>query len=1303
MAIKWAIGKEHNLHMSNGVKVLGRRIKEKSKIASKWRTKEYDFELFLKDIPNTLEQKNTYDSVDLLREGMLTLMDQIKMQFNGRNKEDISVQLLLHYPNIQPKGYFKPMGVIKLFDAGHSTDIVNYLSLHLLQLVQSEDNAFLLSDQLKIQIQVIEGFYSLQGLPSKLKFCFKTSFSREIRNDLIRKRYNNLFAMQAGRGILDFQILYQNAFDTNCVNISIYAGILLQQNMNNVLKTATYCLHNYRTLEEMNKSFERKFNLEPQYLKQLSINAQFEFIAQKIKRRIILFAQLDNGFCRYTSSTSFSRHEENLPVLLLVNESHCQLIWICEQLEASKTVFCKFCLKSFRNFKSHQCVRVKCKLCFRYKRRLNCAKEEICVTNIHSADQTCEPGEGNISNLQCEFCKKLFQDPMCFLRHKKLPLKLCMKYMFCEICCKTYSDRNHKCGASFCTKCLRIHEDNRLFCETSMREKKSKNGKQYFLQAFPNEDKIIYVFSPLSLPCQIDIFYESDCHSYYINSEMETENSQTAQSAFKIKTVFDIFLFKKLQDLEVTVFLSSQCLHSILQSIDISNWKTKFRGTKCCFAKYRNFTFIRSNDIITPDPVLLLHKLDNKILNPLYLLYPSEVENLSLNQKLSQVTMNNFCESYKSSNLKLFDYFHQFSISLDSLKRLSKLDFIEKKLLLSQSIYLKAFQVLRTVINNLYLTTIQDCNVERVPRDLFQRTSLASSVLEIFLCTLLQQPQPLTSSSQCGSIWNTSKAEICFAETLSAVHKTQFQTHRIFSYIDGDGRQYKTRQYSVDWLCIDCQVCIMVEGEYKFSCNKHKTSKNCNNKTAILIKEAERKRNAFMELNKQTFPNLKMFIIGSCCILHLELPRDFESSTYCTSNFIEILRGHLKTYKREHYKKINFQNCLPSAFTIDLCSYFKSNNPEVLANQLDISSAYLSVLQMDRFKLPKSANYDFYGIGAAANNFFKSIKPDDGNFAFVKCIICPPKNNVLPYWPIKGKDGELIYSFCNKCKLNLKNCKHSEIQRSFQIETYLNEILFMQRLGYKVLNCVQIIYFDSKFNQDLAKLAKRIRNLRSENSHLIKHFGKKIALLGVGRFSLNCSNIISESSKLISTFPELAIELKEKNFKTLDFLGENCIVSKQKKFNHFDEAKLSSIQNCSSHIFGLVSAFVRQEIYLFYLFCKKTQGLHPLRIDTDCITVVSENTQSYEKMMTFCSNSQFDYVCEHDEISEMLNFSRASRCFIKNGKYYLKIPGFSVSVSKRKLIEIQGLDDLKLRSKFSNCSDCSGPDFILFERKFSSN
>ena len=182
---------------------------------------------------------------------------------------------------------------------------------------------------------------------------------------------------------------------------------------------------------------------------------------------------------------------------------------------------------------------------------------------------------------------------------------------------------------------------------------------------------------------------------------------------------------------------------------------------------------------------------------PLYLI---EIEKENLKKDLLTLIINDFTKHYIHSDYNMFDYINSFKNQLEQINKLSLFDFMEKSSLFKSIIYNKSIISLNTIIKelnnemNIYLNKhkfIFNCVTDK--------HSSTSAAFNLFLNVIENQPLPILNSKTPGQIYNTSKYEICFCETLTQLHLKNNPSHLIKSYINDNGDQFTKNKFSLDW------------------------------------------------------------------------------------------------------------------------------------------------------------------------------------------------------------------------------------------------------------------------------------------------------------------------------------------------------------------------------------------------------------------------------------------------------------------------------------------------------------------------
>ena len=610
---------------------------------------------------------------------------------------------------------------------------------------------------------------------------------------------------------------------------------------------------------------------------------------------------------------------------------------------------------------------------------------------------------------------------------------------------------------------------------------------------------------------------------------------------------------------------------------------------------------------------------------------------------------------------------------------------------------------LQSVLQGLYDNNVAQLQIKSYFTDALDNSTLAGSIFPLFLAALAKNKQPITHSHDDGSIYCSSKAEIVFCLTASQVHKSNFPNHRIFSYVDNSGQQFRINQYSADWFCIDCQIMVQVEGIFKKRCFLCKPFVKDQEKQKHLEFVSQERRKKFCELITKEYKGLKVFVLTQCCIENCSMPNNFKKSILFNDDFHKLLKCNLLEYSRDKFKRLNFQNCISTNLKCDLGTFFQSKDNTSKIMKFDISSAFIRCVELDDFRIPISSKCTISLIGPDAHNFFQTLDKNDKNFAFLRVFIIAPKINRLPFYPIRKKDGSLVYSICSKCLDTITNCQHSDLERGFYADSYLCEINFLRQLGYEILRCTQIIYFEAHHNKGLSNIAASIRKLRKNPSGFVKYISKMLALHAMGRFALCAENMLNSSCEIINDYPHFCLTLQGSKVHNVQFYGKHALVHKYVKPTLLQNQQMSSTLNIHSHLFGLVCFLTKREMYKMYIACHfhPDMDLYFLSVDVDSFSVIISDQNALQVVETFCANSKFDYKVEADDINTMICYSNASRCYyFRNGSCQLKLPGLSISLRKREQIFHKGCKDLKVKDKWCITTNCSNEKYIFYKRLF---
>lgn len=1257
----WKEGHDFIMSETPNFKLSVKRLENKN-VSKKFNVDFFKFKVKLDSITTKKDLSLNDDNIDYVREALMQIFKKVKSSFQKKNGPAY-IQLNLSFDGL--KKTFLKSGITPLFDK-HSSNIVYWLINQLDQVEQSSENLVFSNnffcDFIVIKTKQPKGKFNV-SLTSKCNS--KTSKT----NYLLTKhlQLNIFFIDLMKQGFIDMKLFFNELYidDTaNCQLLSIYFGLLYQENNCNIKETITYIQNNFDNTIDFENNFINRYGLfSVNYLLTKTISYFLSHISEKIKKDILVFKQQSptNKYIMYSTKN----YPKKLPIKLFLNQNHISFICDNTNLEKKRSIFCDFCRKSFTNIQTHRCDRKKCINCNLYLEKIN----ENVVENL------CHSIQLKNNCVQCIFCKKIIENTDCYLRHKSMSKTMCSKVVYCPKCNSHYSHSQiHICGEKFCKKCFSVHS-KQLFCSIKKKKLKISTSCVFICEInFHNGTPYTIVISEIKSNDCLSMYTFIQDQKYY-SKILFSKETNTIVEEIKFEYLCDMTIENIIQAIELInycpIFLmESNSFKQLIETVDMSLF-TIYSNSKQIYkisSKYYSIAVIES--YIDFDKVSMAKQLDIHIC-PIYLIYPKLFNTIEMTNIPSYITIDDFLHDYKHSDLKMFDYILNNKKEVNNIKTKTKLDFCVKYAMFSIIVYLKAFCVhelfLKDLLHKMHLnigTNINNFN------SILDFNSFSSCIFSIFLSALENQKLPTLPSCVPGTIMNTSKYEISFCKILNEYHKNQYTNHTIHSYINNNGRQYQKGNYTADWYCKECKVAIFIEGNFKYVCNKHEHSVKHvfkNKRRFILAKNGEKKRMDFMIKTKEDIE--KMYVIGQCCILKNQYSNSFKNSIFYYDEFGTDVLDELKRYSKSEYTRMNYQKAILPAFTVSFKNKFESNGISK-ATKFDIDSAYLSVLTHNQFKLPASNIPDINLVNTDADIYFHKLDLKDTNFGFVKAFVINNNKDILPFIPIRSVDNGNTYSHCAKCS-HSKNCNHLNEERGFYTEAYLSDLLYMKKLGYTI-RVTQLIYFKSIHNKELHCLADFLMSYRKSDCNLTKKIAKKAALIGLGRFALNIGKNGLKNLKVIDNNQELCLSLEKGDIENIDFFQNHAICHTKNKISNYENAKLSTKLNCSSLLFGTVSNYVRREIFDAYQFIKDNNShIDILRIDTDSLMIEFNNNQNHKLFQLFSNKSPFNYKIEMDNISLLYNYGKQSHFYKSDNEHILKVTGLRLSVFDRHYLKCE--------------------------------
>lgn len=693
------------------------------------------------------------------------------------------------------KKEFLKSGIVDLFGNVNSKNIVYWVINQLDQVNQSSENMIfsnnLITDFIIIKTVKPKGkSFNLSG------FHVMSKYSLEIFKIVDKCNKNYFFNNEIKQGCIDMSLYFQNSTienNYNCIINSLFFGLLFIKFNKNIKQTLYYINLNCSCLEDFENLCKKQYNLYDFNFNNKNTNINnYEYLSAKIKKNILIFVPNYNNTYKLVYGT---KHKDFNSIKLLLDNNHCKFIFNNINIESKHKTFCDYCRKSFSKIQNHTCKRNKCENCFIYTSMLKDDQNEI----------TCKTKTLQNLNYTCKTCNKTILNFDCMQRHLKLSEDDCTKTVFCNKCNKLYLKRfEHKCGYLFCKKCLNIHE-RQYFCSTSLKQSKvkiketiffldikyDKNGPKIItISEFDNNKDIIFFY----------FFYKDT--SFYKKLTIDNKNLNVISSirincniALDVKEIIQLL---DIVNLKPKFLLEQKHLEYFINNINLSDCTFLSKNSIIYYIKSKYYSFISIAQYMSYDPIYILKHLNMNIC-PLYII---DINNVNVNDDviLSSLTIDDFTKQYIHSDYNMFDYINSFKNEIVYINKLNVIDFNEKSSFFRIIIYRKAISILNSLLKetnkemNLYLP-----NNKFMFNCITDKQSSSSSMFELFINTINNQPLPTLNSNTPGTIYNTSKYEICFCETITEVHLKLFPKHDVKCYINQNGEQFKKNKFSLDW------------------------------------------------------------------------------------------------------------------------------------------------------------------------------------------------------------------------------------------------------------------------------------------------------------------------------------------------------------------------------------------------------------------------------------------------------------------------------------------------------------------------
>ena len=789
---KWKIGETQTLFKNKKFNLSAKRVESKV-VNNHFNSQIYKFKIDLIVNQHTNNQLELNDgNIDLLKDGIEHIFDNLKSSYKKRDGP-FYIQMNLSFDGLKKE--FLKSGIVDLFGNVNSKNIVYWVINQLDQVNQSSDN-LIFSNNLFIDFILVKTVKPKGKSIKCLQFGIVSNYSLNIYKIVNKFNTNYFFNNELKKGFVDMSIYFKNSVineSYNCVLISIYFGLLFDKFNKDMKQTLMFISSKFKSILHFENLFKNQYKLDNFNFHNYNTNtANYDYIANKIKRNILIFVKKCNNTCKLVYST------KNIDfgfIKLVIDNNHCKFVFNNINLEKEKTTFCDYCNKSFAKIKSHKCKRDKCEHCYNFTKRLNNEnKEIICQSKVIK----------NV-NYRCGHCNKTMYNSACMKRHLLLSRFDCKRTMFCNQCNTLYLQRfDHKCGHYFCKKCLSNHE-LRYFCSTSISIPKRKIKEYIFFMDIKYNGIVIYFISISQFDDKTKLktlyyFYKDSTFYKKVIINIDTLNVVKSEK-IKCNIKLDILEIIQLLDiinLKPKFIIDQKHLEYLINNINLSNCTFLSKESLIYYVKSKYFSFISINQYITYDPIYIL-KHSNTNICPLYII-DIDTSNLTIMQQLSMLSISDFTSQYMHSDYNMFEYINSFQFEIKFINTMYLFDFLEKSSMYKIVIYQQAITTLNSVIKEVNLKMNEHLHSDKfVFNCVTDKQSSSSSMFDIFLNTIENQPLPTLNSNTPGQIYNTSKYEICFCETITTLHLEKYPTHTIKSYINHDGTQFTKNKFSLDW------------------------------------------------------------------------------------------------------------------------------------------------------------------------------------------------------------------------------------------------------------------------------------------------------------------------------------------------------------------------------------------------------------------------------------------------------------------------------------------------------------------------
>jgi hypothetical protein len=379
--------------------------------------------------------------------------------------------------------------------------------------------------------------------------------------------------------------------------------------------------------------------------------------------------------------------------------------------------------------------------------------------------------------------------------------------------------------------------------------------------------------------------------------------------------------------------------------------------------------------------------------------------------------------------------------------------------------------------------------------------------------------------------------------------------------------------------------------------------------------------------------------------------------------------------------------------------------PEEKKFYLDVTSLYPFVVAKKKFPIGHPI--------IIIQNFDLSL---DSYFGFVKCVIVPPRQLLIPVLPVRV-NGKLLFPLCKTCAEQQikRQCFHSNSERKIEGTWFSEELKLAVKKGYSIEKIHEVYHFETqssklftKFMNQLYKI-KLLASGKPENINLSDFISTMKEKEGIdltnSNFEKNAGLRYIAKLLLNSFWGRFALRENMAQFKFISDLGElykfiedenvdinrvRCIknnmvaVAHQKK--NISLLDISNNQNI--YIAAITTAWARIELYGHLDKLSTNSSTQVLYCDTDSI-IFNSAISPFQNLETgpFIGDLTNE-LNEEEFISEFISAGPKNYSYkTSEGNSCIKIKGFSLHFENQKAFKPENTKIIIQSFISNNCNE----------------